>query len=137
MTEPITRNEKIKRCSRLIIAGSIFITIILIALFFIEKQFYAAFIIGYAVGIIGFFSLTFTFSAIDKLPEWFRIIAVLSSSFKLLFILAIAFILKYMGFSILQLIFGLLTSQFIIISTILIIVYTTRKNVENNIEKEN
>lgn len=137
MTKVITRNEKIKRCSRLLIAGSIFIVAILALLYFFREKFYAAFLIGYGVGIIGFFSLTFTFSAIDKLPEWFRIIAVLSSSFKLLFILALAFILKFMGFSVLQMILGLLASQLVIIATILIIVYATRKNVENNIEKEN
>jgi hypothetical protein len=95
-----------------------------------QQGFHSAFLIGYAAGIAGFFLLSITFSYLDRLPDWFRIIAVLSSGGKVLFLLLLALLLKFLGFSIVEVVLGLFLSQLVIMLSLLIIVYSDRKSVE-------
>jgi len=95
-----------------------------------QQFFYLAFLIGFAAGIAGFFLLSITFSYLDRLPAWFRVIAILSSGGKVLFLLGLALLLKFLGFSIVEVVLGLFLSQLVIMLSLLIIVYADRKSVE-------
>lgn len=132
-----TATEKIRLSEGLVLKFSALTLIMQIGSYFYQGRFYLAFFIGYALGIVGFFALSLTFSRIDSLPSWFRTIAILSSSFKILFLLAVCFLLKLAGFSITQVVAGLILSQLCIIASLVIIVYSTRKSVEVLGKKEN
>ncbi|MFZ5952601.1 MAG: hypothetical protein ACOYXC_18005 [Candidatus Rifleibacteriota bacterium] len=93
-------------------------------------RFFPGFIIGYLVGVFGYIMLSLTFSYIDRLPPGFRLIAILSTCFKILFLFALALILKLLGFSVVEFVAGLMTSQLIVIVALVFVVYLTRKNVE-------
>lgn len=125
-----TTKENIKKSEKVIGFFSALVMLALFGIFLYQQVFHAAFMIGYLAGIFCFFALSLTFSRLDKMPAWFRMIAILSSSFKVLFLLLLAMILKLLGFSIVEVVYGLLTSQLVIIAALVIIVYSTRKTVE-------
>ncbi|GAB4270564.1 MAG: hypothetical protein Kow0029_07430 [Candidatus Rifleibacteriota bacterium] len=128
--------EKIRKCEYLV-ATLTFLSIMgIIGEKIYSNVFHSAFLIGLMMGIAGFFSLSITFGYIDRMPDWTRIFAALSTSFKILVFIALAFFLKYLGFSITEVVIGLLYSQFIVIFSIVFIIYSTRETAENNITKE-
>ncbi|GEM_PF-5817227 len=89
-------------------------------------QFFPGFIIGYLTGVFGFIILSLTFSYIDRLPPGFRPIAILSTCFKILFLIVLALILKLLGISVVEFIVGLMSSQLIVIVALIAIVFYTR-----------
>lgn len=131
-------NKLIKRIEQLI-AASFFVVLLTLAGIYVYKSiFYTGFLAGYIMGVLSFLSLSFSFSRLDRVPEWFKAVAILGSSLKILFILLTTFLLKMLGLSVMQIVAGLLASQLIIIAAVLIIVYLSKNSVENSIEeKEN
>ncbi|MEW6710375.1 MAG: hypothetical protein AB1403_11185 [Candidatus Riflebacteria bacterium] len=93
-------------------------------------RFFPGFIIGYLTGAFGFIMLSLTFSYIDRLPPGFRLIAILSTCFKILFLFVLALILKLIGISVIEFVVGLMASQLIVIVALIAVVFYTRKKVE-------
>lgn len=125
-----TTREKVRKSEAGVVWLSLAVVLVVLGLYLHQGIFHLAFLLGYGAGVLGFFALSLTFSYVDKLPGWFRIIAILSSSFKILLLFALALVLKLLGFSIVEVVIGLLASQLVIILALLIIVYTDRKSVE-------
>ncbi len=125
-----TTRAKVKKSERTVLGLSLLVVVGTLLVSWQQQVFHSAFLIGYAAGIAGFFLLSITFSYLDRLPAWFRIIAVLSSGGKVLFLLLLALLLKYLGFSIVEVVLGLFLSQLVIMLSLLIIVYSDRKSVE-------
>jgi hypothetical protein len=125
-----TTRAKVKKSERTVLGLSLLVVVGTLLVSWQQQGFHSAFLIGYAAGIAGFFLLSITFSYLDRLPDWFRIIAVLSSGGKVLFLLLLALLLKFLGFSIVEVVLGLFLSQLVIMLSLLIIVYSDRKSVE-------
>ncbi len=129
-------NQKIKRVEKLITASLFVVLLILTGIYAYKSVFYTGVLAGYTMGVLSFFSLSFSFSRLEKLPQWFRAVAILGSSLKILLILLVTFLLKMMGLSVVQIVAGLLTSQLIIITAVILIVYLSKNSVENSIEEQ-
>jgi hypothetical protein len=127
--------NRIRKSYKLIFWFSLAVLVTIAGIYFHSQIDLTAFLIGYLAGVAGYLALSLTFSYLDKLPAWFRLIAIMSTSFKILFLLAFALLLKLLGFSIAQVAAGILLSQFLIIFSLVIIVYSSRNSVENNIKE--
>ena len=125
-----TTRAKVKKSERTVLGLSLLVVVGPLLGSWQQQVFHSAFLIGYAAGLAGFFLLSITSSYLDRLPAWFRIIAVLSSGGKVLFLLLLALLLKFLGFSIVEVVLGLFLSQLVIMLSLLIIVYSDRKSVE-------
>ncbi|KAF1079101.1 MAG: hypothetical protein GQF41_4582 [Candidatus Rifleibacterium amylolyticum] len=91
---------------------------------------YHAFFIGYLIGLSSFMMLAESLSSFEKMPQWVTMLTLLLSNMKMLLIALLVFVLKLLGFSVVQIIFGLLFSQLAIIFSFIATLYLDRKSVE-------
>jgi hypothetical protein len=108
-----------------------FSALILTIVFLFTKKFYFAFLAGFAIGLLSFKILALTASASDRYSNWLKALIIFSTPFKLIGIGLVIYLLKLAGLSVIQLLTGLLASQPAILSSLVLIVYLQRKNVEN------
>lgn len=109
----------------------VFSALILTIVFLFTKKFYFAFLAGFAIGLLSFKILALTASASDRYSNWLKALIIFSTPFKLIGIGLVIYLLKLAGLSVIQLLTGLLASQPAILSSLVLIVYLQRKNVEN------
>jgi hypothetical protein len=109
----------------------VFSALILTIVFLFTKKFYFAFLAGFAIGLLSFKILALTASASDRYSNWLKALIIFSTPFKLIGIGLAIYLLKLAGLSVIQLLTGLLASQPAILSSLVLIVYLQRKNVEN------
>ncbi|OGK12880.1 MAG: hypothetical protein A2W80_08965 [Candidatus Riflebacteria bacterium GWC2_50_8] len=128
---------KIRECEKNMVVVAVMTAMVLIMLWYRTGNLYHAFFIGYLLGFASFMLLAESFASFDKMPQWFSILALLLSNLKMLALGLVIFLLKMLGVSVVQIIFGLLFSQLAIIFSFLITVYQDRKIVEEYKSKAN
>lgn len=128
---------KIRECEKNMVVVAVMTAMVLIMLWYRTGNLYHAFFIGYLLGFASFMLLAESFASFDKMPQWFSILALLLSNLKMLALGLVIFLLKMLGVSVVQIIFGLLFSQLAIIFSFLITVYQDRKTVEEYKSKAN
>lgn len=128
---------KIRECEKNMVVVAVMTAMVLIMLWYRTGNLYHAFFIGYLLGFASFMMLAESFASFDKMPQWFSILALLLSNIKLLVLGLVIFLLKMLGVSVVQIIFGLLFSQLAIIFSFLITVYQDKKTVEGYKSKAN
>lgn len=130
--------KKIRDCEKSVALTGFLIALILTIIWYKAGEYYYSFLAGYALGFIGFLALGEVFSVFDKMPGWFSTLAILLTSIKLLFLGLIVFLLKLLGFSVVEIIFGLLCSQLAIIFSFFVTIYLDKKTVEEyNSKRQN
>jgi hypothetical protein len=121
---------KIRECEKNMVVVGVLTAMVLLMLWHRTGSLYYAFFIGYLLGFASFMMLGESFASFDKMPQWFSILALLLSNMKILVLGLLIFLLKMLGVSVIQIIFGLLFSQLAIIFSFLITIYQDRKTVE-------
>ncbi len=126
----IEAKTKIRECEKSLVIIGVMTAMILAMLWYRSGVLYHAFFIGYIIGFGGFMTLAESLASFDKLPQWVTILTLLLSNMKMLLIGLLVFLLKMLGFSVVQIIFGLLFSQLAIIFSFIATLYLDKKSVE-------
>ena len=129
--------KKIRSCETAIVLMGLLTALVLVLIWYKTGSFYHSFLLGYAIGFVSFMILGESFAALEKMPQWLSIMALLLSNLKLLLLGLLIFALKMLGFSVVEMIFGLLFSQLAIILSFMVTLYLGRKSVEEYKSKAN
>lgn len=121
---------KIRECERTLVVIGVMTAMMLLMLWHRAGTLYHAFFIGYLIGLGSFMILAESLSSFDTMPQWVTLLTLLLSNAKILLIALLVFVLKLLGFSVVQIIFGLLYSQLAIIFSFIASLYQDRKSVE-------
>ena len=121
---------KIRQCEKTLVVIGVMTAMMLLMLWHRAGTLYHAFFIGYLIGLGSFMMLAESLSSFDKMPQWVTLLTLLLSNMKMLLIALLIFVLKLLGFSVVQIIFGLLFSQLAIIFSFIATLYLDKKSVE-------
>lgn len=119
--------KKIRSCEKTVALTGFLLALLLIVIWYKVGEYYYSFLIGYALGFVGFLALGEGFAVFDKMPGWFNMLALMLTSMKLLLIGLMVFLLKLLGFSVVEIIFGLLSSQLAIVFSFFVTLFLDRK----------
>ncbi|EKD83130.1 MAG: hypothetical protein ACD_39C00870G0003 [uncultured bacterium] len=115
--------KKIRSCEVAVVLIGALAALVLALIWHQTGKFYHSFLVGYFLGFASFLFLAETFAAFDTMPKWFSVLALLLTTFKLLLLGLLIYALKMLGFSVVEIIFGLLFSQLAIIFSFLMSLY--------------
>lgn len=121
---------KIRSCEKAVLLEGVLTAVVLAGIWYKTGVYYYSFLVGYALGFASFISLAESLAAFDRMPKWFSMLALLLTNIKLLLLGLMVFALKLLGFSVVEIIFGLLFSQLAIIFSFLVTLYLDKKTVE-------
>lgn len=121
---------KIRECEKTLAVIGALTVMVLLMLWHRAGTLYHAFFIGYLIGLGSFMMLAESLSSFEKMPQWVTMLTLLLSNMKMLLIALLVFVLKLMGFSVVQIIFGLLFSQLAIIFSFVATLYLDKNSVE-------
>ncbi|MBU1108656.1 MAG: hypothetical protein KKB51_18415 [Candidatus Riflebacteria bacterium] len=127
--------RKIRSCETAVLLIGLFAAFVLTLIWYKAGNFYHAFLIGYSFGFTSFVLLAESFSAFEKTQKRLGVVALLLSNFKLLAIGLMIFALKTLGFSVLEMIFGLFFSQLAIGFSLLFTLSLDKKSAEEYKDK--
>ncbi len=121
---------KIRECEKTLAVIGALTVMVLLMLWHRAGTLYHAFFIGYLIGLGSFMMLAESLSSFEKMPQWVTMLTLLLSNMKMLLIALLVFVLKLLGFSVVQIIFGLLFSQLAIIFSFVATLYLDKNSVE-------
>jgi len=125
---------RIRRCEAAVFRTGIITALMILLWWLFFGSFYYSAIAGYMLGFISFVALAESYTALDRFSSGLGILAMLGSHMKLLFIAIFIFILHKLGFSVAEIVIGMIFSQMAMIVSFLIILRVDGKNAE--IEKK-
>jgi len=121
---------KIRECEKTLAVIGALTVMVLLMLWHRAGTLYHAFFIGYLIGLGSFMVLAEGLSSFETMPRWVTLLTLLLSNIKILLIALLVFVLKLLGFSVVQIIFGLLFSQLAVIFSFVASLYLDKKSVE-------
>lgn len=126
----IELKTKIRECEKTLVVIGVLTVMVLLMLWHRAGTLYHAFFVGYLIGFGSFMMLAESLASFERMPQWLTLLTLLLSNMKMLLIGLLIFLLKLLGFSVIQIIFGLLFSQLAIIFSFISTLYLDKKSVE-------
>ena len=126
----IDLKTKIRECEKTLVVIGVLTIMVLLMLWHRAGTLYHAFFVGYLIGFGSFLMLAESLASFDRMPQWLTLLTLMLSNMKMLLIGLLIFLLKLLGFSVVQIIFGLLFSQLAIIFSFVTTLYLDKQSAE-------
>ncbi len=120
----------LRSCERWVMTAGLGAAFVLLLLWLQSGKFYYSALIGYYLGSLSFVVLIEGFMALEKAPAWLNVPALIFSNLKLLFLGLLVFVLSRLGFSVGQIVIGIVISQLAVLFSALTMLYINHKGAD-------